>query len=218
LKKLIIAAILILAPSAVLAAEGGSHRPHWSVELKAGAFFPDATEWSRFYDSSVMGEYGAALSYKPHRLIDVGIEGSYARAKGKGLQSQGTAGEVTFEQVPLNLFVLARAVFDENQWLVPYAGGGYTRMFYRAKVKDQGKTEGSVNGYHARAGVQLLLDRLEPETAQNLYLDFGMHHTYFFLEGRYTRAEVDTVASGTIASVSENLGGISCLGGFLFEF
>jgi hypothetical protein len=214
LKTIIVAAIFLLTPTVLLASEARSDRPHWSVELKAGALFPDTAGWG----GSSVGEYGAALAYKPFRQIEVGIEGSYSRGTGEGLQGQTTAGEVLFERVPLNLFVLARGVFDENQWLVPYAGGGYTRMFYRAKVKDQGKTEGSVNGYHARAGVQLLLDRLEPETAQNLYLDFGMHHTYFFLEGKYTRAEVDTVASGTLASVSENLGGISFLGGFLFEF
>jgi hypothetical protein len=80
-------------------------------------------------------------------------------------------------------------------------------------VKGQEKTEGSVNGYHARAGVQLLLDRLEPESAQRAHLDFGVHNTYLFLEGKYTRAEVDTVSSGSV-----NLGGTSLLGGFLVEF
>jgi len=216
-KFILLAAILIITPSLVFAAEEGADRPHWSLELKGGAFFPDAANWSKFYGSSFIGEYGAALAYKLHRQIEVGLEGSYARATGKGLQpifnSDAATGEVTHEQMPLNLFVLARGVFNENQWLVPYAGGGWTRMFYRQHVKGQGKTKGSVNGYHARGGVQLLLDRLEPESAKDLYLDFGMDHTYFFVEAKYTRATVDTIPSGSV-----NLGGTGCLGGFLFEF
>jgi hypothetical protein len=222
LNKFILAAILILLPSFALAAEPRTDRPHWSLELKGGAFFPDTANWSKAYGSSYMGEYGGALSYKVLRQIEVGIEGSYARATGKGQlpihgqlagNSQVQAGKVTNEHVPLDLFVLAHGVFSENQWLVPYAGGGWTRMFYREEVQGQGKTQGSVNGYHARAGVQLLLDGLEPDASNNLYRDFGMHHTYLFLEAKYTHAMADTIPSGSI-----NIGGTSCLGGFLFEF
>lgn len=215
MKKIILAAILMLIPGLVQAAETRTDRPHWSLELKGGAFFPDTANWSKFYGSSFTGEYGAAVSYKVLRQLEIGIEGTYARATGKGQQPiHGlVGGEVTHQQAPLNLFVLGRAVFDENQWLVPYAGGGYTKMFYRDEVKGGSTTQGSVNGFHARGGVQLLLDRIEPDAAKNFYLDFGVHHSYLFAEGRYTRAMADTVSSGSV-----NIGGTSCLGGFLFEF
>ena len=220
MKKFIVAAILMLIPGLALAAETRTDSPHWSLELKGGAFFPDAAEWSKFYGSGYTGEYGAALSYKVLRQLEVGIEGTYARATGSGqIHGPGPgsapipAGEVTYQQVPLNVFVLARGILTENQLLVPYAAGGWTRMFYREEVKGQGKTEGSVNGYHARAGVQLLLDGLEPGAADNLYRDFGMHHTYLFVEGKYTRAMADTISAGSV-----NIGGTSCLAGFLFEF
>jgi len=218
MKKLILAAVLLLIPG-VLPAAAEADRPHWSFEMKGGVFFPDSADWSRFYGTSYLGEYGAALSYKLLRQVEVGVEGSYARGTGKGQQPRHTAagadptGEVNYEQVPLNVFVLARGVFNENQWLVPYAGGGYTRLFYRQRVKGQERTEGSVNGYHARAGVQLLLDRLEPGTADDAYLDFGVHNSYLFVEGRYLDARVDTTSSGSV-----NLGGTSVLGGFLVEF
>ena len=218
MKKLILAAVLLLVPG-VLPAAAEADRPHWSFEIKGGVFFPDSADWSRFYGTSYLGEYGAALSYKVLRQVEVGVEGSYARGTGKGQQPRHAAagadpsGEVNYEQLPLNLFLLARGVFNENQWLVPYAGGGYTRLFYRQRVKGQERTAGSVNGYHARAGVQLLLDRLEPETAGDAYLDFGMHNSYLFLEGRYLDARVGTVSSGSV-----NLGGTSVLGGVLVEF
>lgn len=214
MKRYLLAAILILVPGLVFAADTRTSRPHWSLELKGGAFFPETANWSKSYGSSYMGEYGGALSYKMHRQIEVGLEGSYARATGKGTNHGNVpAGQVTHQQAPLHVFVLARGVFRENQWLVPYAGGGWTRMFYRQGVKGQDKTQGSVNGYHARAGVQLLLDGLEPGAAANLYGDFGVHHTYIFLEARYTRAMVGTLPEGSV-----NMGGTSSLGGFLFEF
>ena len=205
-------------PSFLLAADADTRpdRPHWSLELKGGAFFPGTADWSKYYGSSYTGEYGAALSYKVTRQLEVGLEGSYSKASGQGqqLEHAQVAGSATNEHAPLDLFVLARGIFTENQLLVPYVAAGYTRMFYRLEVADQtGTTQGSVNGYHGRAGLQLLLDGMDSEASKNLYLDTGIYHTYFFAEGKYTRAMADTVSTGAV-----NIGGISCLGGFLFEF
>jgi hypothetical protein len=225
LRKITLALLLIIIPSLVLGAEGltaepCTDRPHWSLELKGGAFSPATDNWSKFYDSSFMGEYGGALSYKVLRQLEIGIEGSYLRASGTGqlpnhaaAGSQAQSGEVTYELLPLNVFVLARGVFSEDQWLVPYAAAGYTRLFYREEIKGGDTTKGSVNGYHARAGVQLLLDGLETDASRSLYHDYGVHHTYLFVEGKYLRAQVNTIPSG-----SADIGGTSCLGGFLFEF
>ncbi|HJV35082.1 MXAN_2562 family outer membrane beta-barrel protein [Geomonas sp.] len=213
MRKLLLAVLLTLIPALALA-EQRPERPHWSLELKGGVLFPDVDRWSTFYGSSYTPEFGGSLAYKVTRQVEVGIEGSYSYATGKGgqLQHGTTAGEVTFDRAPLSVFVLARGVMDEDQWLVPYAGGGYTRLFYRSDVTGQGTTKGSVNGFNARAGVEFLMDRLERDAAESLYRDFGLQHTYFFVEGRFIRAMGDTTGG------SVNLGGTSCLGGFLFEF
>lgn len=215
MKILLIAVLLMLTPTLALAQEPRPDRPHWSVELKGGVLFPDIDQWSTFYGNSYAGEFGGALAYKVERHLEVGIEGSYSHASGKGVQpSHGTeSGEVTFERAPLNVFLLGRALVDEDQWLVPYAGGGYTRMFYRADMKGQGTTKGSVDGFHARAGLEFLLDRLERDVAEGIYREYGVHHTYFFVEGRFIRAMADTITGGSV-----NLGGTSCLGGILVEF
>ena len=215
LSNLFLILLLVGIPGTALSAEARPDRPHWSLELKGGAFFPDLAHWSTFYGSNYMGEYGGALSYKMLRQLEVGLEGSYLSASGKGLlpTSQTLSGEVTLERAPLDLFVLARGVFNEDQLLVPYAAAGYTRLFYREEVKGEGTTKGSVNGYHARAGLQILLDGLEPDASRNLYFDNGIYHSYLFLEGKYLHAKADTVPSGSV-----NLGGTSCLGGLLFEF
>ena len=215
MKKFILTMALLLVPCSLFAAEPRPDRPHWSLELKGGIFLPGTPSWSEFYGSSYFGEYGASLSDKILRQLEVGIAGSYGSTSGKGQQvaHQSAAGEVTFAHAPVDIFLLGRGIFKEDQLLVPYLGAGYTRMFYREEVQGEGTTKGSVNGYHARGGVQLLLDGLDSEAAKNLYRDFGMHHTYLFLEGKYTRATADTVAAGSV-----NIGGTSCLGGFLFEF
>ena len=217
--KKIILLFLVLLPNLAYAGDSRPNRPHWSLELKGGEFFPQTAGWSQFYGQKFTGEYGAALSYKIIRQLEVGVEGSYSTTKGQGQQlnhgSSGTvqAGQVTFEHAPLNVFLLARGIFTEKQWLVPYVGGGYTRMFYRERVQGQDSIEGSVNGYHARGGIQLLLDGLDSTAANNFYHDIGVHHTYLFMEAKHTRALADTVSADSV-----NIGGTSYLGGLLFEF
>lgn len=222
MKRLLLALALLFIPAVAPAAEASGDRPHWSLELKGGVFFPSLSRWSEFYGNSYTPEYGGALAYKVWREIEVGVEGTYLSTDGNGQAplhaqlpggSQAAAGQVSYELFPLNVFVLARGVFREDQLLVPYLGGGWTRMFYREEVKGQGKVQGSTNGFHARGGIQFLLDRIDADAARSLDRDYHVRHTYFFTEAKYTRANADTVSSGTA-----NLGGVSYLGGLLFEF
>jgi hypothetical protein len=220
LEKLLLTLFLIILPSLAQGAEVRPDRPHWSLELKGGTYFPDTPDWKKFYDSSYTGQYGGALAYKVLRQVEVGLAGSYLNASGKGQlplhsgsDGQATSGDATYELFPLDVYLLARAVFKEDQLLVPYLAAGYTRLFYREELQGQETVKGSVNGYHGRAGVQILLDGIEADASRNLYLDFGIHHTYLFLEAKYLHAKADTVSGGSV-----NLGGTSYLGGFLFEF
>ncbi len=214
MKKLILIAVLAIMPAIVFAADADTDRPHWSLEIKGGHFMPNIDNWSAFYGRRYTAEYGGSLAYKIARQLEFGIEGMFLRDTGQGFAPihQIAAGSVKYETAPLNVFVLARGVFSEKQWLVPYVGGGWTRIFYREEVQLQGVARGAVNGYHARAGVQLLLDGLDPSAANSFYLEYGVHHTYLFLEAERTKANVDA-ASGSV-----DIGGTSWLAGFLFEF
>jgi hypothetical protein len=197
------------------AAEPDMERPHWSLELKGGVFIPAIDNWASYYGRRDIAEYGGSLAYKIIRQIEAGLEGSYIKDKGRGLAPLHgiVTGDVTYELAPLNVFVLARGVFSENQVLIPYAGGGWTRMYYREKVQYQGDIKGSTDGYHFRAGLQLVLDSMDPRAASNMYMDYGVFHSSLFLEARSIRAMI-TDLNGT----SVNLGGTSWLGGLLFEF
>lgn len=215
MKKLFIISILFVLPSTLFA---GSipDRPHWSLELKGSRFIPDVENWAASFGDRYTSGAGGSLSYKIWRPLEVGLEGNIIRDSGKGwapLHNVYT-GHLTHELYQVNAFLLARAVFSEEQWLVPYAGGGWTRMYYRQEIQYQGVARGFADGFHARGGLQFSMDVLDPHAANSLHRDFGVFHTYFFIEAEYTRAIADTADT----SSSVNLGGTSWSAGLLFEF
>jgi hypothetical protein len=215
IKRLLIITALVLIPALARAADPLLDQPRWSLEVKGGAFYPDIDNWEAFYGSKRTGHFAGSLAYKIFRYLEVGVEGGYSSDSGQGfaLQHAVQTGKVKYEIAPLQAFILFRGVFTENQLLAPYAGGGWTRIFYRETVENQDVIRGSADGYHGRAGLQLLLDTIDASAANSFYMDFGVHHTYLFVEAEYIRAMTDD-ANG----VSVNLGGTSYLAGFLFEF
>jgi hypothetical protein len=218
LKKILLSFMLIFLPVGVFAAEPLQEQPHWSFEAKGGNFAPSLANWKQVYGKRSIPEYGFALSYKLLRQVEVGVEGGFTEARGQGYAplhsaqagTQVFGGRVTYDLFPVNAFVLLRGVVNENQWLVPYVGGGYTRIYYQDKVEGQGLSRGAANGYHYRGGLQLLLDGIDRDAANNMYLEYGVYHTYFFAEVEKTVAKVK--------SVSTDIGGEAYLFGLLFEF
>jgi hypothetical protein len=213
-KTIILVAILLISATSQ-AAETSVQRPHWSLEIKGGRFYPDISDWSTYYGENYTSEFAGAMAYKISRLIEVGIEGGYIQDSGQALAPLHgvNAGSVKYELAPVNVFVLVRGVFNETQWLVPYFGGGWTRIYYKEEVQDQSTARGFADGYHGRGGLQLLLDRFDQSAATNMYQNFGVFHTYLFVEAEYTHAMADTNTGGSV-----NLGGTSWLAGLLFEF
>ncbi len=215
MRRLFIFLFLFLMPSLTQAADPVLQRPHWSLEVKGGNFYPDIDNWKLYYGSNKTTHLAGSLAYKILRQLEVGIEGGYIWDRGQGFAPvhNEVAGNVKYDLAPLHAFVLFRGVFSEDQWVVPYVGGGWTRMYYREKIENQATVRGSTDGYHGRAGIQLLLDGIDPKAATSFYLDYGVHHTYLFVEVQSIRAKVND-ATG----VSVDLGGTSYLAGLLFEF
>jgi len=202
--------ILLFLPVMAPAADTLLDQPHWSVEVKGGKFIPALDNWGQFYGKRDTTLYGGTLAYKILRQVEIGLEGGSMTAKGQGSAPiHGIrTGTVTYDLYPLNAFVLARGVVSENQWLIPYIGGGWTRLYYQEKVKDQATVKGFADGYHVRAGLQFDLDELDPGAANNMYLGYGIFHTYLFIEAERMHAVISAV----------DLGGTSYVGGLLFEF
>ncbi len=204
--------IVLFAPAVVHAADPLIDHPHWSLEIKGGTFAPALSNWAQYYDKRSMPAFEGSLAYKLIRQIDIGISGGYAQDKGHAYAPvhAASAGEVTYRIVPVNLFILLRGLVSENQWLVPYVGGGFTRLYYQEKIEGQDSVRGSVDGYHVRGGLQFLLNGLDENAANRMYMDYGVDHTYLVVETEYTHA--------VVRSDSINLGGTAYLMGLLFEF
>lgn len=212
MKTLITLLLAVFIPAAVHAAGPLLDEPHWSLEIKGGRFTPALSDWAQYYDKRSMPVFEGSLAYKLVRQVDIGISGGYAQAKGHAYEPihRSSAGEVTYRLAPINLFILLRGVVSEYQWLVPYVGGGFTRLYYQERIENQDSISGSVDGYHFRGGLQFLLDGLDASAANRMYMDYGVYQTYFFIEAQRTHA--------VVRSVSINLGGTSYQAGFLFEF
>jgi len=221
LKNIILILLFILLPVAAFAEAPVEDRPHWSAEVKGGAFAPDIAHWATYYGERSAGQFEATLAYKILRQVEAGVAIGRIRDGGKGLAplhsaATGTTtfgGRINYQLFPVNVFVVLRGVFSENQWVVPYVGGGWTRMYYKEEISLQPSVKGYTDGSHVRAGLQLLLDVFDERAATNMFRDYGVYHTYFFIEGQRTRAMINEVSGGLI-----NLGGTSVLGGLLFEF
>jgi len=195
-----------------LQAASARQSPSYSFELQGGFYQPADPNWASYYGSPNMLEMNVTVAKRFMRVIDVGISTSFAQDMGKGRlpESQLLAGEVSYEIFPLDFFAVLRLGFSDKQWVVPYAGGGYTRFFYRQSVDGVGYARGSVDAMHAKAGLQLLLDVLEPRAARKMLVNYGVLNSYFLLEGKIVRAQVGEPVT--------NLGGISYRLGILLEY
>ena len=220
IKTLFLFLMILIFPAVALAEGPEPNPPHWSVEVKGGLFYPDIDNWSTYYGTNHMWHVAGSVGYKLLRQVELGVEAGMMRDHGQASAPINgiMTGNVEYSLWPLNVYATYRAVFSERQWLVPYVGGGWTRIYYREKVEAQQTIRGNADGYHGRAGIQLLLDDLDTSASNNLYLDFGINHTYLVFEVQYSRVMVDTVSATNNPSSSVNIGGTSYLGGFLFEF
>lgn len=221
MKNIFLILLCILLPAAASAESIDADRPHWSLEVKGGIFTPEIDDWAAFYGERSTGQFEASLAYKVLRQVEVGVAAGRIRDGGQGyapMHSQATgsaiyAGHVNYQLFPVNAYVVLRGIFSENQWVVPYVGGGWTRMYYKEEIDLQPTVRGYTDGSHVRGGFQFLLDALDAHAAANMLMDYGVFHTYFFVEAQRTRAMIETVSGESI-----DLGGTSWLGGLLFEF
>ncbi len=208
MKKLLLLFLLTAFPVSGFAKDV-LNTPRWSFELKGGYFEPALERWAEFYGEDRMSQFNLLLAYKLTRFLDIGFETGYRRDSGKGyLEVSSTlGGEVDYENYPVGLFAVIRGVFSEDQWLVPYMGGGFGRIYYKTAIEYQDSVRGAVNGYNARVGVQLLLDVFDKSLANSSRKDYGLHNTYLTLEIQKSRVR------GSV-----DLGGSHYLAGLLFEF
>jgi len=204
--------ILLIVPTVALAEEPLLDQSRWSLELKGGIFKPSIKDWSTYYGKKDIPEYAVSLAYILLPQIEVGAGAGLFMAKGSGYEffHGDLSGSVTYDLFPLEVFGTLRGVLSDDQWLVPYIGVGWTRMYYYERVQGGQAFHGFADGYLARGGLEISLNKLDPYAANGMYEDYGVLRTAFFLEAEYTHA---VVGSGSI-----DIGGTAYMGGLRFEF
>lgn len=203
---------LIVLVSLISAVDCRAESPRWSISLKGGYFEPDTDDWKDHYHHEGFWMGGLEIGWKIIRQLELSTGILYGEANGDAVTVTGRKSndDITFSEAPVNVSLIFRFVFSEDQIVVPYFGGGYTHVFYWEKLNGSTKS-GDQGGYHVRGGVQFLLDPLEPGAAQQLNFLWGIKHTYFFIEGMYSK--VDDFGSEDV-----DLGSRGLLGGVLIEF
>jgi hypothetical protein len=212
LSRTLLLLLLLALPPAAPAAEPVLFQPRWSLDVKGGVFAPKLAEFEQYYGKGTMPHFAASLAYKLWPQVELGAGAGMGSAEGGAYAAyHGTlAGRVTYELYPVDVFILGRLVLMEEQRLIPYAGAGWTRVYYRQTVRDQGEVGGSADGYHVRGGLQISLNEFDQIAASRMYSSYGVMRTSFILEAEYT--------SAVERSASINLGGAAYRGGLLFEF
>ncbi len=200
------AATALALPATSLAAEPTP----WLFEIKGGLFEPDLPLYREFYGDDQNGYFAGAFGYQFRRWLEIGGEVGYARDSGAGLQpgNDEPGGRVRYTLVPAHLFLTLLGKAGDEQLFVPYAGAGLTMAYYKQDIETQPNRDGRTDlGYNARAGLQLLLNRLDRRTAYRVSPEGGFQ-SYLFVEAQWFTAEVDNT----------DLGGVTYLLGLRFEW
>jgi opacity protein-like surface antigen len=188
----------------------------WAVGFAIGYVIPAIEDWEDNYDKP--GDWVPDLSaaYALSENWSVAAEIAYFRASS---QARGAiTGEPSIEEqqltlVPTTISLEYRLRFDTAQLIVPFVGAGYRRVSYKLKVGENETITGGANGWAGRAGIDVLLNGLDPSSAADFSAEYGVARSYFRLEAQWAKAEAPGTGGSDI-----DLGGITYLAGVRFEF
>ena len=184
----------------------------WFLGLKGGYFSPQEEGWDEIYgDGNV--EFVGQAGFKISPKWDIGIEGGYFTDKGSAKTPSGGISVLRqkIQLFPLKVFFIYNAIFEKNQLLVPFAGGGYSHVIFLQSLDGQSTISGDRSGFHGRAGFKILLDTIDPSAAEAFKMDWGIKNTYFVVEAQFSKVD-------DFGSDSTDLGGWSYLGGIVVEY
>lgn len=129
------------------------------------------------------------LEVGPHIIQQVEVKAGlgFFQEYGNSVLRQGgtTNDNVGLTALPLSLNATLRGDFWNNQMLVPAVGAGIEMWPWKQEpYQGSGSLSGLKTGWHWNAGIQLLLDRLDPRSASKFRVRTGVDDTYLTLEYR----------------------------------
>lgn len=207
LSTLILLTLALQFPVSVSASED----PRWSIALRGMQNEMQTDNWETTY-SDKTNYAGIEIGWKFLHQLGINLGISYSRSTGKATTTSGRTSNdnVRTRLAPVEISCFYRLVFMKDQIVVPYAAAGYTHMFYQTDLNDDERI-GDQSGYHLKAGLQFLLDWIEPAAAARMKQNWGLENSSLFVE--YYQSEIDDFGSAT-----DNLGAKGIAGGLIFEF
>lgn len=204
---LLILFILLMPTKHIFAGPSGS-----SFTVNGGYFTPRTDGWKNHFDDSWLWTGGMEFGRELTERLELSLGLNYSKVEGTAttLTGRTSADKATYEQFPVQLSISYRFLFDEDQVIVPYIGGGYTHLIYREKINDN-KISGDLAGYHARGGLQVLLDYFDSEMAKDFYSEWKVSNTYLTFEAVYSKID-------DFGKKDTDLGGLGYMAGIRFEY
>jgi|GEM_PF-3255890 len=220
-KKIVAAALFIFLSVTLLVASearAASVRTGTLFELHGGFFRPSEYEkWEAAFGHTFSALGGLKLGQELIKNIELGFSADYIHE---------VAREWSVYYIPLGLSLTYALRYSQSQVLVPYLGGGVDFVYGKTGRIRQGNIKPTYlkeSGYHAVAGIRLLLDALASDDAEFFDQKFGVNNSYLVLEARYLKlfnadyAEQEFDASTPGTGYFDPKGMLISLG-FLVEF
>ncbi|MCB9638438.1 MAG: hypothetical protein H6727_05960 [Myxococcales bacterium] len=212
---------------------------NFGLELRGGPYFTQIDQETGLSGKPFSSLFGTTtlpylevgfewLFLKKYGSLGLGATAGISWMQGKALKQDGTADEnntMAFWMIPLRLELIYRMdyfVHSHKFPLVPYVRGGLDYNFWfvtdsngsLASYQDSAGKDlsafGGRFGFHFGAGLQFLLDVLDPTTARTFDMEVGVNHTYLFVEWNISWVGVLTPG----INLSDN----SIRAGLMFQF
>lgn len=205
--------LMILFVLAFPAISYAGERSGPSFAISYGQLEPASDDWKEIYGEELVSNYRASIGYRFHPTFGVEIGGGYLAKDGEGKTLTGgdTGVKTTFQSAPIDLTLMYRLNYFQEQFIIPYIGGGVSYNLYWETIKDGRKLKGGMWGQHVTGGIQLLLDRLDKKSARDFEEDYGIDNTY--LTAGATHSVINDFGKEGV-----DLGGWNYSAGLLFEF
>ena len=175
-------ALLLLWGSAVQAKEE-EPRSHFGAGLSyAQVYFADKVFQEVFKQDDLLGGRLTFTWYTVRNLgLTGGLDGFYASGFAVDKTGRQSGEKLKLYVIPAQLELTYRFDFLNEQVLVPSLSVGGDYWLFREDNEFAKNVEGGKNGWHAGAGLGILLDPLEPDWLWNLESEFGVENVFLEL-------------------------------------
>ncbi len=164
-------------------------RSYGSFELWYQYYVFDETKvFEEFFDKKNIQPYGLSVGFYPLRNLDLMVKAGYGENAGHtlGIKSgEPSEEEVKLIVIPVQAELAYRFDFFKEQFLVPTGGVGYDWWFFQENNEFSDNVTGEKTGWHATAGLAILLDRIDSSGSFSLMQEYSVENVFLNFEARW---------------------------------